>query len=41
MQRYVELLESLCRESPFNWFNFFDFWTGDVDAAVPENVDRK
>jgi predicted LPLAT superfamily acyltransferase len=39
MQRYVELLESLCRESPFNWFNFFDFWAVDVDAAIPESVD--
>jgi len=24
--RYVEILERLCRESPYNWFNFFDFW---------------
>jgi predicted LPLAT superfamily acyltransferase len=30
--RYVALLESLCRESPYNWFNFFDFWA--PDAAV-------
>ncbi|MES2993419.1 MAG: acyl-CoA synthetase [Pseudomonadota bacterium] len=34
MQRYVSLLESLCRESPYNWFNFFDFWSAD-DAATP------
>ena len=26
LRRYVQLLESLCRESPYNWFNFFDFW---------------
>jgi predicted LPLAT superfamily acyltransferase len=31
MERYVALLESLCRESPYNWFNFFDFWASDVD----------
>ena len=24
--RYVALLEALCLESPYNWFNFFDFW---------------
>ena len=33
MQRYVALLESLCRESPCNWFNFFDFWADDAPAA--------
>ena len=33
MQTYVSLLESLCRESPYNWFNFFDFWAPD-DLAV-------
>jgi len=26
MQRYVASLEQHCREAPFNWFNFFDFW---------------
>lgn len=29
MLTYVTLLESLCRESPYNWFNFFDFWATD------------
>ncbi len=33
LQRYVSLLETLCRESPYNWFNFFDFWA--TDAADP------
>lgn len=28
--RYVALLEALCREAPYNWFNFYDFWAGDV-----------
>ena len=28
---YVRLLENLCREAPYNWFNFHDFW--DEDAA--------
>lgn len=26
MARYVQLLEQQCRETPWNWFNFFDFW---------------
>jgi predicted LPLAT superfamily acyltransferase len=30
LARYVALLESLCRASPYNWFNFYDFWS---DAA--------
>lgn len=24
--RYVERLEHFCRQAPYNWFNFFDFW---------------
>jgi predicted LPLAT superfamily acyltransferase len=31
VERYVARLESLCREAPYNWFNFFDFWA-DGDA---------
>ena len=26
VDRYAALLEHHCREAPFNWFNFFDFW---------------
>jgi predicted LPLAT superfamily acyltransferase len=26
MRRYVDRLEHHCREAPFNWFNFYDFW---------------
>jgi predicted LPLAT superfamily acyltransferase len=26
LQAYVQRLESLCREAPYNWFNFHDFW---------------
>jgi predicted LPLAT superfamily acyltransferase len=33
MRTYVALLESLCRESPYNWFNFFDFWATDADVS--------
>ena len=32
IERYVALLERLCVESPYNWFNFYDFW-GEDDAA--------
>ena len=36
LQCYVSLLETLCRESPYNWFNFFDFWaTDDADFPAP------
>ena len=35
MRRYVALLESLCRESPYNWFNFFDFWADDAPEPDP------
>jgi predicted LPLAT superfamily acyltransferase len=24
--RYAERLERYCREAPYNWFNFYDFW---------------
>ena len=29
---YVRRLEALCREAPFNWFNFHDFWLEDARA---------
>ena len=35
LQRYVSLLETLCVEAPYNWFNFFDFWATDADPAEP------
>jgi hypothetical protein len=30
MQAYVQRLDTLCREAPYNWFNFFDFWNEDA-----------
>jgi len=30
MQAYVSRLEGLCREAPYNWFNFYDFWNEDA-----------
>ena len=35
LERYVATLESLCREAPYNWFNFYDFW---AEADAPEPV---
>lgn len=32
LQAYVARLEALCRESPYNWFNFHDFWNEDAAA---------
>jgi hypothetical protein len=30
LRAYVQRLESLCREAPDNWFNFYDFWNEDA-----------
>jgi predicted LPLAT superfamily acyltransferase len=30
--RYAELLDQYCRAAPYNWFNFFDFWSHDAAA---------
>ena len=30
LQAYVQRLENLCREAPYNWFNFYDFWNEDA-----------
>lgn len=30
LQNYVMRLEALCREYPYNWFNFHDFWLEDA-----------
>ncbi|HKF97677.1 MAG TPA: hypothetical protein VKB20_05430 [Steroidobacteraceae bacterium] len=30
IERYVALLEQCCREDPYNWFNFYDFWGADA-----------
>src|SRR6266480_2708893 len=26
-QRYAQRLEHFCRTAPYNWFNFYDFWS--------------
>lgn len=30
LRAYVARLEQLCREAPYNWFNFHDFWHEDA-----------
>ena len=32
--RYAALLDQYCREAPYNWFNFFDFWQP-APAVIP------
>lgn len=37
IQRYAARLEHYARQAPFNWFNFYDFWTADdADQAIPD-----
>ena len=42
MRQYVSTLETLCIESPYNWFNFFDFWAQapgpSHDTAPPKST---
>ena len=32
LHAYVARLEALCREAPYNWFNFHDYWREDLLA---------
>ncbi|MEK6663389.1 MAG: acyl-CoA synthetase [Pseudomonadota bacterium] len=34
--RYAALLDQYCRQAPYNWFNFFDFW-----QAAPTTIPPK
>jgi predicted LPLAT superfamily acyltransferase len=36
VEEYVGRLEDLCLKHPFQWYNFFDFWTNPAEAASPE-----
>ncbi|NUO73319.1 MAG: acyl-CoA synthetase [Frateuria sp.] len=38
LQCYARLLEAHCREMPFNWFNFFDFWAAPAPAPMPSGT---
>jgi len=35
VRRYAALLERYCRSDPYNWFNFFDFWSAPQPGADP------
>jgi predicted LPLAT superfamily acyltransferase len=32
MERYVGILEQVVKESPYQWFNFYDFWSAKSNA---------
>ncbi len=34
--RYAALLDQYCRQAPYNWFNFFDFWQAAPVARPPQ-----
>lgn len=36
IRRYAALLDQHCRATPYNWFNFFDFW--ESAQAMPDKV---
>jgi predicted LPLAT superfamily acyltransferase len=36
--RYAQSLEAACRASPFNWFNFYDFWATPRNALGSEAI---
>lgn len=38
MARYAQMLELHCRQSPYNWFNFFDFWRAQPPAAAGTGI---
>jgi predicted LPLAT superfamily acyltransferase len=33
VERYTALLDQYCRQAPYNWFNFFDFWQTPTAAS--------
>jgi predicted LPLAT superfamily acyltransferase len=37
IKRYAALLDHYCREAPYNWFNFFDFWEAASRSRVGES----
>ena len=42
--RYAHLLEQHCRQAPYNWFNFFDFWRESAQTPSeipPEHTQRE
>lgn len=40
VQEYASLLEKRAREAPYNWFNFFDYWTQSEREPRAEQLPR-
>lgn len=40
-QEYASRLEQFARESPYNWFNFYEFWRGESDASDTDATARR
>lgn len=40
VHRYAQRLEAMARSAPYNWFNFYDFWSRSHDRPAP-SVDRE
>ncbi len=40
VQRYADRLEHYARQYPYNWFNFYDFWSADTDPARRDDGKR-
>jgi predicted LPLAT superfamily acyltransferase len=36
VQRYAHRLQEYCLRSPYQWFNFYDYWTGGGKPADPQ-----
>lgn len=37
ISRYAALLDQYCRQAPYNWFNFYDFWQPSVVKPTRES----
>jgi len=37
ISRYAALLDQYCRKTPYNWFNFFDFWQTAPTTMPPKS----
>jgi len=35
VERYAERLEHFCLDSPYQWFNFYDFWSDESEVVEP------
>ena len=39
-QRYAQRMEHYARLSPYNWFNFYDYWLEDAESAKAMRADK-